>query len=168
MRSSQNGRDVSEDLTSKKSNPGETMTMHFENSVTIQRSPQDVFSYLAHFENVPQWNYAIAETRKTSDGPVGVGTTYRQTRSLPSSSEETFRVTEFDPNRRLAIRGDLGPFEAALAYDLIPVDQGTRVTNTADLQARGLLKVAAPIAGTRVRQAVAANLEKLKEILDTA
>ncbi len=140
--------------------------MRFTNSLTIQRSLQDVFNYLAAFENVPQWNYAIAETRKASNGPVGVGTIYRQTRSLPSRSEETFQVTEFDPNRRLAIRGDLGPLKGTLTYELEPVREGTRLTNTAELEGRGLLKVAAPITTGNVRRAVATNLEKLKEILE--
>jgi uncharacterized protein YndB with AHSA1/START domain len=144
----------------------EGRVMRFANSVTIRRSPRDVFDFLAAFENVPKWNYAIVETRKTTDGPVRVGTTYRQLRSLPARSEETFQVTEFDPDRRLAIRGDLGPFEATLAYDLEPVEEGTRLTNTADLEAHGVLKVAAPIAGGRVRQAVAVNLDKLKEVLE--
>jgi hypothetical protein len=40
------------------------------------------------------WNYAIAETREITDGPVGVGSRYRQTRRLPTRSEETFAVTE--------------------------------------------------------------------------
>lgn len=140
--------------------------MHFANIVTIQRPPHEVFEYLANFENVPEWNYAIVKTQKTSDGPVGVGTTYRQARSLPSPSEEAFEVTEFEPDRRLAIRGDLGPFEGTLTYDLESVPDGTKITNSADLQAHGLLKVAAPLAGGRVSAAVAANLQKLKEILE--
>lgn len=69
--------------------------MRFSNSLTISRPPDDVFDFLAHFENVPTWNYAISETRKTSNGPVGVGTTYRQTRSILRPSEESFEVTEF-------------------------------------------------------------------------
>jgi uncharacterized protein YndB with AHSA1/START domain len=140
--------------------------MRFTNSVTIRRPPEDVFKFLATFENVPQWNYAIVDTLKTSDGPVGVGTTYRQVRSVPSRSEETFEVTEFERDRRLAIRGDLGPFEGTLTYDLEPMGEGTRLTNTAHLEGSGLMKVAAPIAAGRVRRAVAANLEKLKQILE--
>jgi uncharacterized protein YndB with AHSA1/START domain len=45
----------------------------FENTVTIRRSPKDVFAFLANFENIPTWNYAISETKKTSPGPVGSG-----------------------------------------------------------------------------------------------
>jgi uncharacterized protein YndB with AHSA1/START domain len=141
--------------------------MHFENTLRIQRPPHEVFEYLASFENVPRWNYAIVETRKTSAGPVGVGATYRQTRSIPSPAEESFTVTKFEPDRRLAIQGDLGPFQGTLTYELDAVPGGTQLTNRADLEAKGLAKVAAPLLGGRVGDAVATNLQKLKEILET-
>jgi len=140
--------------------------VRFEISISIDRHPHDVFEFLSHFENVPRWNYAIAETRKTTDGPVSVGTVVRQTRSVPSPAEETLEVIEFEPDRRLAIRGGLGPFEGTLTYDLEQVDRGTRLTNSADLEGRGLMRVAAPLATSRVRESVAANLQKLKEILE--
>ncbi|HEX9122390.1 MAG TPA: SRPBCC family protein, partial [Actinomycetota bacterium] len=38
----------------------------FTNVVTINRPAHDVFAFLADFENVPKWNYAITETRKSS------------------------------------------------------------------------------------------------------
>jgi uncharacterized protein YndB with AHSA1/START domain len=37
----------------------------FTNTMTIDRSARDVFAFLADLENVPRWNYAITETRKT-------------------------------------------------------------------------------------------------------
>ena len=141
--------------------------MHFENALTIRRPPHEVFQYLAAFENVPRWNYAIVETQKTSEGPVGVGATYRQTRSIPSPAEETFTVTEFDPHKRLAIHGDLGPFQGTLTYELDAIPGGTQLTNRADLEGKGVAKVAAPLLGGRVGDAMAANLQKLKEILET-
>jgi hypothetical protein len=48
-----------------------------------RRSPHDVFAFVSDLENAPKWNYALVETRKTSEGPVRVGTTYRQIRSIP-------------------------------------------------------------------------------------
>jgi uncharacterized protein YndB with AHSA1/START domain len=67
--------------------------MDFRNTVTIRRPVEDVFAYLADFGNVLEWNHAIESTTKTSSGPVGVGSTYRQIRSEPSRSEEGFEVT---------------------------------------------------------------------------
>ena len=141
--------------------------MEFANTITIDRPVQDVFEFLANFENVPKWNYAIVETRKTSEGPVGVGTTYRQIRSIPSRSEERFEVTEFEAGRRLVIHGGLGPFEGTLTYELDPAGEETRLVNRASLQASGLGRLVAPIALGRVREAVAVNLGKLKELMES-
>jgi carbon monoxide dehydrogenase subunit G len=140
--------------------------VQFSNTILIERSPHDVFEFLSDLENVPKWNYAILETRKTSDGPVGIGTTFLQVRSVPARSEESLRVTEFEPDRRFAIRGGLGPFEATLTYELEDVGGWTRLTNSADLEAKGIAKLAAPIASTRIREAVAANLGALKQLLE--
>jgi uncharacterized protein YndB with AHSA1/START domain len=141
--------------------------MDFENTVTIDRAVKDVFAFLANFENVPRWNYAIVETRQTSDGAVGVGTNYRQVRSVPSRSEETFEVTEFEPNRRLAIRGGFGPLEGTMVYELDAEDGSTRVTNSAQLEGRGLAKLAAPLASRRIAEAVSQNLNTLKRLLES-
>jgi uncharacterized protein YndB with AHSA1/START domain len=88
----------------------------FENTVLIRRPIKDVFGFLAQFENVPKWNHAIHETRKVSEGPVGVGTIYQQVRSVPSRSEERFEVTVYNPPRQLEIQGQLGPFPSRLSY----------------------------------------------------
>jgi uncharacterized protein YndB with AHSA1/START domain len=139
----------------------------FQNTVTIRRPVQDVFGLLADFENIPTWNYAIVETRKTSPGPVGVGTTYRQIRSVPRRSEEGFEVTAFEPTSRLGIHGEIGPFTATMTYLLTPLGDGTSLTNTVDLQpTSGALRLIAPLAASRVKKAVAANLDTLKQLLE--
>jgi hypothetical protein len=140
----------------------------FQNTVTIRRPVEDVFGFLADFENIPTWNYAILQTSKTSPGPVGVGATYRQIRSLPSRSEEGFEVTVFEPPSRLEIHGEIGPFTATIGYLLVPLGDGTQLINTVDLQrASGALRLLAPLAVSRVRTAVAANLGTLKQLLET-
>ena len=138
----------------------------FENTVMIRRPIEEVFGFLAHFENVPKWNYAIVETRKVSEGPVGVGTIYQQVRSVPSRSEERFEVTVYSPPRHLEIQGQLGPFPSRLSYALDALPEGTRVTNTVDLELRGPGRLLGRGAVPRVRDAVAANLRKLKEVLE--
>jgi uncharacterized protein YndB with AHSA1/START domain len=141
--------------------------VRFTNSVEIERPVEDVFRYLADFENIPRWNYAIQETTKVSHGPVGVGTTYRQTRTVPSRSEEEFEVTVFEPDTRLAIRGALGPFASELEYRLEPVGGRTHLTNEVELKPRGLVGLAGQLAGSRIKGAVARNLGELKSILET-
>jgi uncharacterized protein YndB with AHSA1/START domain len=140
----------------------------FQNTVTIRRPIEDVFAFLADFENIPTWNYAIEQTRKTSPGPIGVGTTYRQIRTIPSRSEEGFEVTGFEPTRRLEIRGDIGPFAATVSYLLAPMGGTTQLTNAVDLAPSSrALRLLAPLAASRVKAAVAANLDTLRRIPET-
>lgn len=142
-------------------------TVDFTNTVLIKRPRRDVFVFLADFENVPRWNHAITETRQMSPGPVAVGTRYRQFRTLPSTSEEEFEVTQFEPDQRLQLDGDLGPFQATLTYVLDAVDEGTSLTNIVHLRGRGLARLAAPVLAGRIRDAVKSNLDTLKALLET-
>lgn len=139
----------------------------FANTVTIERPIEDVFAFLADFENVPTWNHAIEATTKTSPGAVGVGTVYHQIRSIPSRSEEDFEVTVFEPVSRLAIQGRLGPFGARVGYVLEPAGDATRLVNAVDIEpSSGGLRLLAPLARTRVKAAVGENLATLKQILE--
>jgi len=140
--------------------------VEFTNTITIERPPNEVFGFLAQFENLPLWNYAISETRKIDGSAVGVGSRYLQTRTIPSPSQETFEVTAFEPDRRLAIRGDLGPFSSEVTYLLDPTGSGTTITNTMNLRSAGPLRLVAPLAASRVKHAVAANLDVLKQLLE--
>jgi carbon monoxide dehydrogenase subunit G len=140
----------------------------FQNTVTIRRPPDDVFAFLADFENVPRWNHAIESTTKTSAGPVGVGSTYRQTRSQPRRSEEWLEVTAFEPSAHLGVEGEIGPFHARLDYRLEPIEGGTRLLNGVELEAASAVsKLLAPLAASRVKAAVAENLDSLRRILES-
>jgi uncharacterized protein YndB with AHSA1/START domain len=139
----------------------------FENTVMIRRPADEVFAFLADFENIPIWNYAIEETTKASAGPVGVGTRYRQTRSVPSRSAEEFEVTVFEPARRLAIHGRIGPFEATISYELEAAAGATRLVNNVELDPlKAVQRIAAPLAAPRIKAAVSQNLAKLRQVLE--
>jgi uncharacterized protein YndB with AHSA1/START domain len=139
----------------------------FENTVTIHRPAEEVFAFLADFENIPAWNYAIEQTSKASAGLVGVGTRYRQTRSVPGRSTEEFEVTVFQPASRLAIHGQIGPFQATISYVLEAAAGATRLVNTVELDpSQARLRLLAPVVTPRIKAAVAQNLAKLKLVLE--
>jgi uncharacterized protein YndB with AHSA1/START domain len=141
----------------------------FQNTVTIRRPPEKVFAFLADFQNLPSWNYAIEQTTKTSPGPAGVGATYRQTRTVPRRSQESFEVTIFQPPTRVAIQGRAGPFHATISYLLEPVAGGTRLANNVKLEPpSALLQLIGPLTVPQVKAAVARNLGTLKELLEGA
>jgi uncharacterized protein YndB with AHSA1/START domain len=141
--------------------------MRFTNTITIDRPPAEVFAFLTKFENLPRWNYAISETRKTSPGPAGVGSRYMLTRTQPTPTEETFAVTAYEPARMLTIHGRFGPFPGKVTYVLELAGSATRLINIMDLTPAGLASVVAPLARSRIKAAVAANLDTLKQLLES-
>lgn len=140
----------------------------FTNTIQIERPARDVFGFLADLENVPSWNYAITETRKTSPGEIGVGTTYEQTRSIPQPSRERLAITAFEPDRHLTIEGTLARFPARLDYIVEERGGSTEVTNTVDLELTGPVKILGGVAAGRIRSAVAENLQALKHLLESS
>ncbi len=142
--------------------------MKFTNTITIGRQPAMVFAYLADLENLPRWNYAISRTRKVTPGPVGVGTRYRQTRTIPVHTEEIVEVTGFDPDRQLSIGGSLASLPAEVSYTLRPEGDATILINTVELQPPGPLRLLGPLATHQIKSAVADNLGVLKHTLEQA
>lgn len=142
--------------------------MRFTNTLRIDRRPEAVFAYLADLENLPRWNYAISETRKITAGPVGVGSRYRQARTVPVCTEEHLEVTVFEPGRLLTLRGSLNSLPAVIGYALRSEGTGTVLTNAVDLQPPPPSNLFAPVATRRIMAAVAANLEVLKRLLERA
>jgi hypothetical protein len=87
-------------------------------------------------------------------------------RTVPRRSEEGFQVTIFAPPSRLAVKGQIGPFNATSSYLLEPAAGGARLTNDVELGASSaLLRPFGPLAIPRVKTAVARNLGILKQLL---
>ena len=140
--------------------------IQFANTIDIAREAAAVFAYLADAEHTPEWNWAITSAEKITPGPVGVGTRFRLTRSVPQPAVETLEITAFEPLRRIDVAGRLGPFDARLAYEVTPIDHGTRLTNTAELEAPMPLGFVGGLFGGPVRASVAENLDVLKALLE--
>jgi len=140
----------------------------FTDVVIIERPPADVFAFLANLENVPRWNNAITKTWKTSIGPVGVGSTFAQTREVPSHRQEELVVVAYEPNAHLIVDGTLAGLPATIDYSLQDLHGRTELTNQIDLRLRGPLRFAEGIAIGRIRSAVDTNLLALKRLIETA
>ena len=76
-------------------------------------------------------------------------------------------MTVFEPARRLAMHGQIGPFRATISYGLEATAEGTRLVNNVELDAsQAMLRVAAPLATPRIKAAVAQNLGQLRLVLE--
>jgi uncharacterized protein YndB with AHSA1/START domain len=138
-----------------------------EVSVVINRPVEEVFAFVTRIENWNQWDAQLAEVKKTSEGPVGVGTTCQEVRHfMGRRMESTNEITEYEPNRKLSFKSTSGPFPVEGGYTFESVEGGTKFTVKGQAETGGFFKLTDPI----VRRAVKGQLEtinaNLKELLE--
>jgi uncharacterized membrane protein len=141
--------------------------MKYETSFVINRPIDEVFAYTTNQENQPKWQSRVLEMKKTSDGPIGVGTTWRGVgKFLGRRIEVSTVVTEYELNRTYAGRSTSGPFpiEARQSYE--PVEGGARVTFTIAAEPGGFFKVAEPVLLNLYKRQAEAELATLKEFME--
>jgi Polyketide cyclase / dehydrase and lipid transport len=138
----------------------------FDNTIDIARAPDEVYAYLVDLEHTPEWNWAITSTQKVTPGPVGIGTRFRQTRSVPKPAVEFIEISALDPGQSIEIAGVLGPFQARLTYELWPSPVGTRLVNRVELSPPVPLGPVGGLLRKRVGSSVSENLEVLKQRLE--
>ena len=137
-------------------------------SVVINRPPAEVFEFVSDLENDSQWGLTT-QTRRTSPGPLGVGTTFRQRdRFLGRPLELSMEVVGFEPNHQMAIRATSRLLSLAGDRTVEPVGAAaTRLTLTGGGHARGMLKLAEPLLVAAGRRRLRRQLDDLKHLLET-
>jgi uncharacterized protein YndB with AHSA1/START domain len=135
----------------------------------IDRPIEDVFAFVADIEQFPKWESNFLEATKTSDGPVGVGTSYHCKLKVPGRRvESTLVVTEYVPNDRMAFRGDQPSFARPVgSFAFERADGGTRVTLYPRPQFGGVMKLLEPLMAGYVRRNAAGHVRRLKELLES-
>ena len=140
---------------------------HAEHSVTISRPAQDVFDYLAEGSHNREWRSGVLEIARTSE-VSGEGATYRQVLAGPGGRriDGDYRITVFDPPRRLEFQVTAGPARPVGAFELSEADgSSTSVRFALDVNPSGLMKLMTPMI-TRQMQREVAQLDNLKSILE--
>ena len=137
--------------------------LEFENTIRVNRPVTEVFAFLSDLENIPKWNYYVLEVRKTSNGPIKIGTTYHQVRK---TDQQDLRIIALEQNHTVAIK-TLPQSSPSLEMRFNLYDEGstTRIRDQWKLET-GQPALLEQLAAGKVKSAVAENLSKLKQLLE--
>lgn len=128
---------------------------------------EEVFDFVANQENEPQYNQGMRVARKTTEGPIGAGTSFHAEmtgsgRVVPM----TIRVTEFERPRRIRERVEMQSMDLTGGLDFEPIDDGTRMRWHWDLRPNGVLRFMGPLVasmGHRQERRIWTGLKRLLE-----
>ena len=72
-----------------------------------------VFEYTSDFSHIADWDPGITASEKVTDGPVGLGSEFElEVRFGMRTVPMTYRITEYEPDRRVVLIGRGEPLEA--------------------------------------------------------
>ena len=141
---------------------------HAGHTVTINRSAQDVFDFVADGSNT-RWRTGVLDIERVASD-VTAGTVWKQGMKGPGGRRiaADYRITESQPPSRLAFEVVAGPARPTGVYTLGAAGaDATSVTFALDVQPRGFMRLMAGMIGKQVRQEVAA-LDELKAVMEGA
>jgi uncharacterized protein YndB with AHSA1/START domain len=141
----------------------------FETDVRIDRSIEEVFTYVSDPLNFPRWNSAVQAVRKTSAGHNGVASTYSMERELPSGRAiNELEVVASEPPSKFAIRTTAGPTPFFYHYQLSAENGETVIRLNGEVELPGAAAFLPQLARRLVKKGVDNNLATLSQILVVA
>ena len=127
----------------------------------------EAFAFVADFANAEQWDPGVATSDRLEPGPVALGTRYRLgIRMRGRVAPMEYRITTFEPPRRVVLTGDGSNVSAVDEIRFEPSGSGTRIDYTADIRLGGWMRLAAPFAGGAFRKIARDALMGMQAALD--
>ena len=138
-----------------------------ESSVVINRPVEEVFAYVVDPKNTAQWAGPVIEAEKTSEGPIGLGTTSKRvTQFLGRTMEGTYEIIEFEPNSYYRDKTTSGPVPMKSRISVESVKDGAKVTIEGTIEAAGFFKMAEPLISRMAKRQIATDVQTLKDMLE--
>lgn len=138
-----------------------------ENTITIHRSIEQVFAFVADIRNYIKWQTGVIAAEVTSEDPVGVGTTFKYDAEVMGRKLETAGVlTAYDPPKITAWKSTSGPFPMSGSTTFESVEGGTLVVDTIEAEVSGFFKLAEPLLMKQMQGQTEKDMKKLKALLE--
>lgn len=140
--------------------------MRFENSVVIHQSIEKIFEFVTDVTNNPKWQTDILEIQMTSEGPVGLGSTFRcVNRFMGLCFETKNRVTDFVPCRSCRFQIESENIAGESHFQFERVNSGTRFTAAGNLDL-GVFKFTQVIVKHQINRQLRNDMSTLKHVLE--
>ena len=134
-----------------------------ENSVQIERSPEEVFDYLVDLRNELEWNPDVQSMAKITDDPIGVGTKFLA--KWKQSKLIEVECIRFERPYRWAYSNG-GPLTVVFDIALTPQGNATLLVSRFDVRPRGLMQLFFPIVLRQLKHAEKQNMAHIKNALE--
>jgi len=129
----------------------------------VAAPPAAVAVVMFDADNDPDWIGGAKAVRKLTAGPLAVGSRVRRDGGfLGRRFHWVTEVTDYEPDRRLAMAFVEGPMKGGVTYEIAPEGTGSRVS----IRNHGGASFSVPGMGWMLRKSVAKDLERLAKLAE--
>ncbi|UCG26161.1 MAG: SRPBCC family protein [Chloroflexota bacterium] len=134
--------------------------MRFAISVDIRATPEEVWYWLGDPERAKTWMTSVTHTEYIDRTPDMIGSTFRETVEEDGRGTELQGViVDFAPNERMAFHLE-GDYNTADVTFTLEEDEGiTRLTQTADVRFKGIIRVLSLLFGRTFKKNITRQAE---------
>jgi carbon monoxide dehydrogenase subunit G len=138
--------------------------VRYEHEIEIERSPEDVYAFLADPENLPKWQSGVMTVEPLTE------TRFTEVRTFVGRRvESTIDVTVAEPGREFSLRTAAGPVRFVIRHVLEPAGEGrTRLRVQGETEgAGGLFKLGGRMLRRAAERRAEEDFARLKELLES-
>ncbi|MFE1664627.1 SRPBCC family protein [Microbacterium sp. P02] len=136
-------------------------------SVSIAHPIEDVFAFIAESGNRGRWDTTVVSEELTSEPPVRVGSTiHSRLHVIGRDIDFDWRVTAFDPPRRMVVSSTDGPLETTSIFALTAAGDRTELRATIEATPAGMMRFVEPMITEGLRSSLSAGLGRIRAILE--
>jgi uncharacterized protein YndB with AHSA1/START domain len=139
----------------------------FRHTVTLPRTPEEVFPWLFEEDKVPRWTGNLDVYEVLGDGPLGRGSRARQVLTVSGQRLELeLEITRYEPPRAAESRFAISGVEVELTYALTANGAGSELTHTLEGKASSFkARMLLPVVQPRLERKLTEDLDRLREVL---
>ena len=138
-----------------------------EVTLHLKRPVEQVFAFLADYQNLRTWQSNLIENEQLTEGPFRVGTRFREVRRTgPGQSEIHGEITDFEPNKRFSTKTSTKP-QVTVSYSLEGENGGTRLNYKFVMLTSGMMRLLEPLIAGSIKKDTNLDFQKLKHILES-
>ncbi|MGH2727127.1 MAG: SRPBCC family protein [Actinomycetota bacterium] len=142
--------------------------MRFEQSIVIDAAADKVFAYVSDLTKLAEWGQFKNAVRQTSQGPVGVGSTFETDGKQFGNHTDRVTVTEYVPGKKFTVevKGDAG--DVRNWFELAEQGASTRVTKGQEFTKAAMsTKLFSPVVKRLAPKGLMKDLEKIKARIES-
>lgn len=142
--------------------------LNTQTRIDIDRPAGEVFDFVADQTNAPRWQHGLHEVRRTTPGPVGVGTEHVFVRRFAGMNIESRNLfTAYEPGRFVSFEIPSGKITGEASYLVEPTGANTcRLISEVHFRVSGLAGLATPVLARVFERESKKDEATLKDLLE--